>query len=126
LLARKAADAGVVYSVAFGDQPALICDLVDWAHLSSGRGGGPWPQMVCTSFFRIPRLTRCGATGLTPEQTARGLNRSVQQLSRWFKPSVECTTSESQRDRFDRAKQRLAVPTCTSVEDIPFVTRPIE
>ncbi|HPG81265.1 MAG TPA: Gfo/Idh/MocA family oxidoreductase, partial [Piscinibacter sp.] len=28
LLARKAADAGVVYSLAFGDQPALICDLV--------------------------------------------------------------------------------------------------
>ena len=31
LLARKAAEAGVVYSLAFGDQPALICDLVDWA-----------------------------------------------------------------------------------------------
>ena len=31
LLAKKAADAGVVYSLAFGDQPALICDLVDWA-----------------------------------------------------------------------------------------------
>ena len=31
LLARKAAAAGVVYSLAFGDQPALICDLVDWA-----------------------------------------------------------------------------------------------
>ena len=31
LLARKAAQAGVIYSLAFGDQPALICDLVDWA-----------------------------------------------------------------------------------------------
>ncbi|HKX40136.1 MAG TPA: Gfo/Idh/MocA family oxidoreductase, partial [Burkholderiaceae bacterium] len=31
LLARRAAEAGVVYSLAFGDQPALICDLVDWA-----------------------------------------------------------------------------------------------
>src|SRR5687767_5740648 len=30
LLARKAAEAGVVYSLAYGDQPALICDLVDW------------------------------------------------------------------------------------------------
>ncbi len=29
LLARKAAEAGVVYSLAYGDQPALICDLVD-------------------------------------------------------------------------------------------------
>src|SRR5258706_13078238 len=31
LLARRAKDAGVVYSLAHGDQPALICDLVDWA-----------------------------------------------------------------------------------------------
>lgn len=31
LLARKAADAGVVYSMAWGDQPALICEHVDWA-----------------------------------------------------------------------------------------------
>ena len=44
LLARKAAEAGVVYSLAFGDQPALICDLVDWARtcgfpvVAAGRG----------------------------------------------------------------------------------------
>ena len=44
LLARKAAQAGVVYSLAFGDQPALICDLVDWARtcgfpvVAAGRG----------------------------------------------------------------------------------------
>jgi predicted homoserine dehydrogenase-like protein len=31
LLARRAADEGVVYSLAYGDQPALICELVDWA-----------------------------------------------------------------------------------------------
>lgn len=31
LLARRAADAGVVYSLAYGDQPAIICELVDWA-----------------------------------------------------------------------------------------------
>ncbi|MBI3368426.1 MAG: Gfo/Idh/MocA family oxidoreductase, partial [Burkholderiales bacterium] len=44
LLARRAAEAGVVYSLAFGDQPALICDLVDWARtcgfpvVAAGRG----------------------------------------------------------------------------------------
>jgi len=44
LLARKAAQAGVLYSLAFGDQPALICDLVDWARtcgfpvVAAGRG----------------------------------------------------------------------------------------
>ena len=31
LLARQAASAGVVYSMAYGDQPALTCELVDWA-----------------------------------------------------------------------------------------------
>jgi len=31
LLARRAAEAGVVYSLAYGDQPALICEMVDWA-----------------------------------------------------------------------------------------------
>ena len=31
LLAKKAQEAGVVYSLAYGDQPAIICELVDWA-----------------------------------------------------------------------------------------------
>lgn len=31
LLACRAEEAGVVYSLAYGDQPAIICELVDWA-----------------------------------------------------------------------------------------------
>ena len=31
LLARRAREAGVVYSLAYGDQPAIICEMVDWA-----------------------------------------------------------------------------------------------
>ena len=31
LLAQQARDAGVIYSLAWGDQPALICEHVDWA-----------------------------------------------------------------------------------------------
>ena len=31
LLARKAKEKGVVYSLAWGDQPALVCEHVDWA-----------------------------------------------------------------------------------------------
>lgn len=31
LLARRAKQAGVVYSLAWGDQPALVCEHVDWA-----------------------------------------------------------------------------------------------
>jgi len=30
-LARKAREAGVIYSMAYGDQPALIAEMVDWA-----------------------------------------------------------------------------------------------
>ncbi len=43
-LAAKAAQAGVIYSMAYGDQPALTCDLVDWARtcgfnvIAAGRG----------------------------------------------------------------------------------------
>jgi len=44
LLARQAKAAGVVYSLAWGDQPALICEQVDWARaagfkvISAGKG----------------------------------------------------------------------------------------
>lgn len=31
LLARRADAAGVVYAAAYGDQPALVCEMVDWA-----------------------------------------------------------------------------------------------
>ena len=44
LLARRAREAGVVYSLAWGDQPALICEHVDWARtcgfevIAAGKG----------------------------------------------------------------------------------------
>jgi predicted homoserine dehydrogenase-like protein len=44
LLARRAKAAGVVYSLAWGDQPALICEQVDWARacgfkvIAAGKG----------------------------------------------------------------------------------------
>ncbi|MGB8435354.1 MAG: Gfo/Idh/MocA family oxidoreductase, partial [Burkholderiales bacterium] len=34
LLAQRAQEAGIIYSLAYGDQPALICELVDWARAS--------------------------------------------------------------------------------------------
>ena len=69
LLARRAAEAGVQYSLAFGDQPALICDLVDWARaagfpvVAAGRGH-KWLPHFCES---TPE-TVWGFYGLTPEQ----------------------------------------------------------
>ncbi len=44
LLARLAAEAGVIYSLAYGDQPSLICEQVDWARtcgldvIAAGKG----------------------------------------------------------------------------------------
>src|SRR5205085_7589484 len=44
LLARRAKEAGIVYSLAYGDQPALICEHVDWARacgfkvIAAGKG----------------------------------------------------------------------------------------
>ena len=34
LLAAEARDAGVVYTMAYGDQPALTCEMVEWARIS--------------------------------------------------------------------------------------------
>ena len=39
LLAERARKAGLVYSLAYGDQPALICEMVDWARASGFDGG---------------------------------------------------------------------------------------
>jgi predicted homoserine dehydrogenase-like protein len=49
-LAREAAQAGVVYTLAYGDQPALICELVDWARacgfrvIAAGKGTKYLPE----------------------------------------------------------------------------------
>ncbi len=88
LLARKASEAGVIYSQAFGDQPALICDLVDWARtcgfpvVAAGRGH-KWLPHFCDSTPETvwenygPHARAGAARRVEPE--------NVQQLSRWFK-----------------------------------------
>ena len=49
-LAREAERAGVVYTLAYGDQPALICELVDWARacgfrvIAAGKGTKYLPE----------------------------------------------------------------------------------
>ena len=44
LLARKAREAGVIYSLAYGDQPGLACELVDWARTAGFPGGRRRPR----------------------------------------------------------------------------------
>src|SRR5882672_1974203 len=50
LLAQRARNAGIVYSLAYGDQPALICEMVDWARacgfevVAAGKGTKYLPE----------------------------------------------------------------------------------
>ena len=125
LLARRAAEAGVVYSLAFGDQPALICDLVDWARtcgfpvVAAGRGH-KWLPHFCDS---TPE-TVWGYYGLSPEQAARGgLNpKMFNSFLDGSKPSIESTAVANATGLGVPSNGLLYPP--ASVEDIPFVTRP--
>ncbi len=127
LLAHKAAQAGVVYSLAFGDQPALICDLVDWARtcgfpvVAAGRGHKWLPH-----FNQSTPDTVWGNYGLTPEQALRGgLNpKMFNSFLDGSKPSIE-SSAVSNATGLGVPSNGLLYPPA-SVEDIPFVTRPIQ
>ncbi len=73
LLARRAAEAGVVYSLAYGDQPALICEMVDWARaigfevVCAGKGTKYLPQ-----YHASTPETVWGHYGLSAEEAAAG------------------------------------------------------
>jgi len=73
LLAQRAASAGVVYSMGYGDQPALICELVDWARASgfdvvcAGKGAKYLP-----SYNASTPDTVWDHFGFTPEMVATG------------------------------------------------------
>ena len=126
LMAHRAAAAGVVYSLAFGDQPALICDLVDWARtcgfpvVAAGRGH-KWLPHFCES---TPQ-TVWGHYGLTPEQAERGgLNpKMFNSFLDGSKPSIE-SAAVANATGLRVPSNGLQYPPA-SVKDIPFVTRPI-
>lgn len=125
LLARRAAEAGVVYSMAFGDQPALICDLVDWARtcgfpvVAAGRGHKWLPH-----FSESTPETVWGYYGLTPEQAQRGgLNpKMFNSFLDGSKPAIESSAVANATGLGVPSNGLLYPP--ASVEDIPFVTRP--
>ncbi|MGH7048786.1 MAG: NAD(P)H-dependent oxidoreductase [Stellaceae bacterium] len=79
LLAREAEAAGVVYSLAYGDQPALISELVDWARaagfrvLAAGKGTKYLP-----AYHASTPETVWEHYGLSPEQArAGGMNAKM-------------------------------------------------
>lgn len=126
LLASRARAAGVIYSLAYGDQPAMICDLVDWARtcgfpvVAAGRGH-KWLPHFCES---TPE-TVWALYGLTPEQAKRGgLNpKMFNSFLDGSKPSIE-STAVSNATGLSVPSNGLLYPPA-SIEEIPFVTRPI-
>ncbi|OWY28170.1 NAD(P)H-dependent oxidoreductase [Herbaspirillum robiniae] len=73
LLASKAKAKGLVYSMAYGDQPAIICELVDWVRscgfelVSAGKGMNFEPRYR----YSTPD-TVWGYFGWTDEEVAKG------------------------------------------------------
>ena len=73
LLAARAKARGLVYSMAYGDQPAIICELVDWARscgfelVSAGKGMNYEPRYR----YSTPD-TVWGFFGWTDEEVAKG------------------------------------------------------
>ncbi len=126
LLARKAQSAGVVYSLAYGDQPGLICDLVDWARtagfavVAAGRGHKWLPH-----FAESTPDTVWDNWGLTPEQARiGGLNpKMFNSFLDGSKPSIE-STAVCNATGLLAPPNGLTFPPA-SVDDIAFVCRPI-
>lgn len=73
MLAKKAEEAGIIYSMAAGDQPSLIAELVDWARCSgfevvaAGKGTKYLP-----AYHKSSPDTVWGHYGFSPDQVADG------------------------------------------------------
>ncbi|MGE0423629.1 MAG: NAD(P)H-dependent oxidoreductase [Reyranellaceae bacterium] len=125
LLAKRAAEAGVVYSLAYGDQPALICELVDWARASgfsvtaAGRGHKWLPH-----YAQSTPETVWQHWGLNEEQAKRGgLNpKMFNSFLDGSKPAIE-STAVCNATGLTPAPDGLAFPPC-SVDELPTVMRP--
>jgi predicted homoserine dehydrogenase-like protein len=124
LLAQRARQAGIVYSLAYGDQPALICELVDWARacgfevIAAGKGTKYLPE-----FHASTPDTVWGHYGITPENARiGGLNPQM------FNSFLDGTKSAIEMCAVANATgltapAGLAFPPC-GVDDLPRVLRP--
>ncbi len=127
LLARRAREAGIVYSLAYGDQPALICEMVDWARASgfevmaAGKGTKYLPE-----FHTSTPDTVWPYYGFTPEMVAAGdFNAQV------FNSFLDGTKSAIEMASVSNATgllpspSGLRFPPC-GVDDLARVLRPRE
>jgi len=127
LLARRAHAAGVVYSLAYGDQPALICEMVDWcraagfAVVAAGKGTKYLPE-----YHASTPDTVWPYYGFPPERVAGGdFNaRMFNSFLDGTKSAIEMA-AVANATGLTPAPGGLAFPPC-GVDDLPRVLRPAE
>jgi predicted homoserine dehydrogenase-like protein len=125
LLARRAHEAGIVYSLAYGDQPALICEMVDWARAAGFEvvAGGKGTKYLPVYHDSTPE-TVWRHYGFSPEQVAQG-----DYNSRMFNSFLDGTKSAiemaavSNATGLTPAPDGLLFPPC-GVDDLPRVLKP--
>src|SRR4051812_12653662 len=125
LLARKAAAAGIVYSLAYGDQPALICEMVDWARtaglevIAAGKGTKYLP-----AYHASTPDTVWQHYGLSAEDARIG-GMNAQMFNSFLdgtKSAIEMA-AVANATGLDPAPGGLEFPPC-GVDDLPRVLRP--
>jgi predicted homoserine dehydrogenase-like protein len=125
LLARRAKEAGIVYSLAYGDQPALICELVDWARAAGFTvvAAGKGTKYLPTYHAATPK-TVWGHYGFSDETVAKG-DFNAQMFNSFLdgtKSGIEMT-AVANATGLTPAPEGLVFPPC-GVDDLPRVLRP--
>ena len=127
VLAAQAQAAGLVYSMAYGDQPALVSEMVDWAQAigfhvtAAGKGTKYLP-----AYHNVTPDDVWEHYGLTPEEAkAAGMNPQM------FNSFLDGTQSAIEMVAIANAcgmvqpSDGLAFPPC-GVDDLAHVLRPSE
>ena len=125
LLARKAVEAGIIYSMGYGDQPALIAEMVDWARTAgfdvvcAGNGTKHLP-----AYHQSTPDTVWDHHGFTREQLATG-EFNPQMFNSFLdgtKSALEMAAVANACD-LTPPSNGLLFPPC-SRNDLPHVLRP--
>jgi predicted homoserine dehydrogenase-like protein len=125
LLAHLAAEAGIVYSLAYGDQPALICEMVDWARaagfevIAAGKGTKYLP-----AYHASTPDTVWGHYGFT-EERVKGGDFNAQMFNSFLdgtKSAIEMA-AVANATGLQPASNGLQFPAC-GVDDLPRLLKP--
>lgn len=126
-LAEHARKAGIVYSLAYGDQPALICEMVDWARtagfevVAAGKGTKYLPI-----YHQSTPDTVWGHYGFSPEMVAKG-DFNAQMFNSFLdgtKSAIEMA-AVANATGLTPAPDGLRFPPC-GVDDLPRLLKPRE